>query len=179
MVRAFSHSCESAHDYVETGIQGRGNGKTRVREAKGARGRGSDFLPFSLVLLSLRARFPFPFPFLAPAMRVIIVIVLVRKRKLSDPYDHDHDSYDAAYHNTKDLDFRFTLDFNAPYNCSKIQQASRWCTSDQTNDLIGLLCVVRSEDFKEEPIQRGVVLNLSIIFLLAKPAFFRYNKNLH
>ena len=123
---------------------------TRARSARSEMER-NDFLPSPSCPFRFARAFSFSFSFLVSAMQVIVVIVIVRKRKLSNRYDYDSDSYDAVYHDAHDFDFRFTLDFNALYNYSKIQQVSRWRAWDQTNDKISLLRVVRSEDFKQGP----------------------------
>ena len=138
----------ATHDYVETDIyvyssyqiirvviqiacvagarKRRGNEKARTRKARGARWRGTDFLPSPSCPFRFARAFSFSFSFLVSAMQVIVVIVIVGKRKLSNRYDYDSDSYDAVYHDAHDFDFRFTLDFNALYKYSKIQQVSRW-----------------------------------------------------
>ena len=65
-------------------------------------------------------------------------------------------------------------------SASNRRQLSRWSTSDQTK-YSNQFFVERSEDILSMYVsmQRGVVLNVSTIFRLAKPAFFRYNENLH
>ena len=65
-------------------------------------------------------------------------------------------------------------------SASNRRQLSRCSTSDQTK-YSNQFFVERSEDILSRYIsmQRGVVLNVSTIFRLAKPAFFTYNENLH
>ena len=63
---------------------------------------------------------------------------------------------------------------------SNRRELSRWCTSGQTK-FSNQFFVETSEDILSRYIsmQRGLVLNVSTIFRLVKPAFFRYNENLH
>lgn len=115
----------ATHDYLEIDINVYSSYQIiriviQIASVAGARkGRELDNHAHACPFRFARA-FSFSFSFLVSAMQVIVAIVIVRKRKLSNRYDYDSDSYDAVYHDAHDFDFRFTLDFNALYNYSKI-----------------------------------------------------------